>query len=50
MANDAVAIPPKEKHSLTDKANFVLSQITKEMKQYQTPSLNDKLYLHFKVR
>eukprot|EP00284_Hemiselmis_tepida_P006653 CAMPEP_0174929522 /NCGR_PEP_ID=MMETSP1355-20121228/27424_1 /TAXON_ID=464990 /ORGANISM="Hemiselmis tepida, Strain CCMP443" /LENGTH=491 /DNA_ID=CAMNT_0016175735 /DNA_START=211 /DNA_END=1682 /DNA_ORIENTATION=+ len=25
-----------------------LQQITKEMKQYNTPSLNDKLYLHFK--
>ena len=24
-------------------------QITKEMKQYNTPSLNDKMYLHFKV-
>ena len=25
-----------------------IQQITKEMKQYITPSLNDKLYLHFK--
>jgi len=25
-----------------------IQQITKEMKQYNTPSLNDKLYLHFK--
>ncbi|KAJ1482262.1 hypothetical protein T484DRAFT_1668065 [Baffinella frigidus] len=25
-----------------------LQEITKELKQYQTPSLNDKMYLHFK--
>eukprot|EP00285_Hemiselmis_virescens_P017276 CAMPEP_0173390510 /NCGR_PEP_ID=MMETSP1356-20130122/15113_1 /TAXON_ID=77927 ORGANISM="Hemiselmis virescens, Strain PCC157" /NCGR_SAMPLE_ID=MMETSP1356 /ASSEMBLY_ACC=CAM_ASM_000847 /LENGTH=560 /DNA_ID=CAMNT_0014347921 /DNA_START=196 /DNA_END=1874 /DNA_ORIENTATION=+ len=33
---------------MADMTAEALQQITKEMKQYQTPSLNDKMYLHFK--
>lgn len=33
---------------MVDMTADALQQITKEMKQYNTPSLNDKLYLHFK--
>ena len=34
--------------TMVDMTREAILQITKEMKQYQTPSLNDKLYLHFK--
>ena len=33
---------------MVDMTQEAIRQITKDMKQYQTPSLNDKLYLHFK--
>eukprot|EP00960_Hanusia_phi_P005264 152956-Hanusia_phi.AAC.1 len=33
---------------MVDMTLDAIQQITKELKQYQTPSLNDKLYLHFK--
>jgi len=33
---------------MVDMTRAAIQQITKEMRQYQSPALNDKLYLHFK--
>ena len=33
---------------MVDMTAAAIKQITKEMKQYSSPGLNDKLYLHFK--